>query len=152
MTPGSEMSVEKYASERPRDGATRIDALQMQPVEIARIVLEVPPRDAVLRADDSGLGPDERRELRCERRERVGLHAEDEDVWAAHVLQVSCDLRPDFEVAVRAEDPQALLLHRAQVRSTREQHHVGARLREARADEPADRAGPCDRDSHKDWA
>ena len=46
--------------DRRGDDAAGIDALETQPVELAADALEVPPRDAVLRADDDGVGTEER--------------------------------------------------------------------------------------------
>ena len=57
------------------DDAARIDALEPQPVELAAVALEVPPRDAVLRADDDGVGTEERTQLRRERGQAVRLDA-----------------------------------------------------------------------------
>ena len=74
--------------------------------------------------------------------------AENHDVRAADRAQVADCLRLDVEVAVRADDAEPLLLHRAQVGSAGEQHDVGARFRETRADVPADRAGAGDRNPH----
>ena len=62
--------------------------------------------------------------------------------------QLSDRLRLDIEVPVRADDAKPRLLHRAQMWSPREQDDVGAGFRKARADLPADRPGPGDRDSH----
>ena len=110
------------------DDAARIDALEPQPVELAADALEVPPRDAVLRADDDGVGTEERRELRRERGQAVRLDAEEHDVGRCRSSTRSpVTVRPDLEVAVRARHAQAALLHRPQVRAAREQHDVGAR-------------------------
>ena len=41
--------------DRRRDDAARIDALEAQPFQLAADALKIPPRDAVLRADDDGV-------------------------------------------------------------------------------------------------
>ena len=69
--------------DRRGDDAARIDALETQPVELAAVVLEVPPRDAVLCADDDGVGTEERPQLRRERGQAVRLDAEEDDVGRA---------------------------------------------------------------------
>ena len=117
-----------------RDDAAGIDAFEPQPVELAADALEIPPRDAVLRADDDGVGTEQRRKLRRERRQAVRLDAEDDDVRVADRAQIAGDRRAHLEIAVGADDPQAALLHRAQVRAAREQHDVGAGAGEPRAD------------------
>ena len=70
--------------DRRRDDAARIDALEPQPVELAAMALEVPPRDAVLRADDDRVGTEERPQLRRQRGQAVRLHAEEDDVGRAN--------------------------------------------------------------------
>ncbi len=62
-------------------------------------------------------------------------------------------LRFDVEVAVRTDDAESFLLHRAQVRSAGKQHDIAARFREARADVSANGAGPRNRNPHEAfWA
>ena len=76
------------------------------------------------------------------------LHAEDEDVGAGEIGELAGGLRLHLELALVSGDAQAALLHRAQMRTAREQHDVGARLRQLRADVAADGARAGDRDSH----
>ena len=113
--------------DRRRDDAAGIDALEPEAVELAADALEIPPRDAVLRADDDGVGAEQRPQLRRERRQAVRLDAEEDDVGRSDRRQIAGDIRRDFEVAVRADHAQPALLHRAEVRTAREQHDVRAR-------------------------
>ena len=129
------MSVAKYASEpTTRRGsiaaaidAARIDALEAQPVELAAVALEIPPRDAVLRADDDGVRAEERPQLRRERGQAVRLHAEERRRPPCRcACRSPVTSRLHLEVAVGADHAQAALLHRPQMRAAREQHDVGA--------------------------
>ena len=105
------MSVAKYASDpTTRRGsiaaaidAAWIDALEAQAVELAAVVLEIPPRNAVLRADDDGVRTEQRPQLRRERGQAVRLHAENNHVGLADRVQVAGDLRLHLEIAVRAD-------------------------------------------------
>ena len=133
---------------RLRNRAARIDALEVQTVQLAGVVLEIPPRNAVLRADDDRVGAEQRPQLGRKSRQAVRFDAEDDDVRAPDRREIARRLRLHLEITLVAHDPQAALLHGAQVRSAREQHHVGARFRELRADVAADGAGAGDRDSH----
>ena len=157
MTPGSTISVAKYASDPTtrsrldgrRDHAAGIDALEPQPVQLAADPLEIPPRDAVLRADDDGVGPEERRERRREAGQAVRLDAEEDDVGRADRREIAGRRRGRTSKSPSGLiDAQAALLHRLQMRAAREQHDVRARLREPRADVAADRAGAGDDDLH----
>ena len=76
------------------------------------------------------------------------LDAEEDDVGRADRGEVAGRLRSDLEVAVWTDDAQAAGLHRLQVRAAREQHDVGARAGEPRADVAADRPGAGDDDPH----
>ena len=134
--------------DRLRDRAARVHVLEVQAVQIARVVLEVPPGDAVLRADDRGAGIQQRPELRRQRGDAVRLYAENDDVRPADRVQIAGYLRLDLEVAVGTHNPEPAFVHRPQVRSAREQHDVGARPGEARADVSADGAGSDDRNPH----
>ena len=87
------------------DDAAGIDPLQPQVVQLAADALEVPPRDAVLGADDDGVGSEQRRERRRQRGQRVGLHAEDDDVGVADRRQVAGDRRAGPRTAPRRRSP-----------------------------------------------
>ena len=87
-------------------------------------------------------GPSSGRSCGASAVKAVRLHAENHDVRAADRVQVADDLRLDLEVAVRADDAESPLLHRAQVRAAGKQHDVGTRFREPRADVSADRRRP----------
>ncbi len=103
------MSVEKYASDPTTrrgsmaagDDAAGVDALETQPLELAAVLLEVPPRHAVLGADHDGVGAEQRREPRRQRGQAVRLDAEKDDIGRADRREVVGDLRPHLEVAVR---------------------------------------------------
>ena len=69
--------------DRRGDDAARIDALEPQAVELTAVALEVPPRDAVLRADDDGVRAEERAQRRRQRGQAVRLDAEKDDVGRA---------------------------------------------------------------------
>ena len=131
------------------DDAARIDALEPEAVQLPRMMLEVPPRDPVLRADDDRVGSEQDAQLRGERRQAMRLHAEKDHVGGADRSQIPRDLGPDLEVAVGADDAQAALPHGAEMRAACEQHDVGANPREPRADVSADRAGAGDDDPHE---
>ena len=111
--------------------------------------LEVPPWNAVLRADDHGVGPEERAQLRGQRGEAVRFHAKKNDVDGTDRAKIGGDFRSDVEVSFSTPDAQSALLHRAQMRTAREQHDVGARLRQLRADVAADGARAGDDDLHE---
>ena len=135
--------------DRRGDDAARIDALEPQPVELAADALEIPPRDAVLRADDDGVRAEQRPQLRRQRGQAVRLDAEEHDVGRGRSSArspVTCGRTSKSPSGLI--DAQPALLHRAQVRAAREQHDVGAGPREPRADVAADRAGAGDDDSH----
>ena len=132
------------------DDAARIDALEAQPVELAAVLLEVPPRNAVLRADDDRVRAEERTQLRRQRGQAVRLDAEEDDVGlcrssARSPVTCGCTSKSPSGLV----DAQAALLHRPQMRPAREQHDVRARARQPRADVAADRAGAGDDDSHE---
>ncbi len=94
------MSVAKYASEPTtrrgsialRDDAAGIDAFEPEAVELAAEVLEIPPRDAVLRADDDRVRAEQRRQRRRQTGQRVRLDAEKDDVGLADAREIAGDL------------------------------------------------------------
>ena len=75
------------------DDAARIDALEPQPFELAAVALEIPPRDAVLRADDDRVGPNSGRSDGASAVRAVRLDAEEHDVGGADRRQIAGDLR-----------------------------------------------------------
>src|SRR5439155_9658485 len=77
--------------DRRRDDATGIDALEPQAVQLAADALEVPPRNAVLRAHDDGVGAEQGAERGSEGRQAVRLDAEDDDVRLTDGVQVARD-------------------------------------------------------------
>ena len=92
----------------------------MQPSELTCVVLKVPPRDAVLRTHNRGVLAYQRLDLRRELRETVSLHAEENDVHGPSFLEIADHPWVNFKIAIRAEDSQAALLHRPQMRTARE--------------------------------
>ena len=134
--------------DRRGDDAAGIDAFEPEAVELTAVTLEVPPRDPVLRGDDHRIRTEERTQRRRQGGEAVRLDAKKDDVGGADRGEIAGDLRLDLEVAVSAGDAKATRLHRLQVRPAREQHHVGARTREACPDVAADCPGPRDDDPH----
>ena len=120
MTPGSEISVAKYAMEanhvfrRNRIGnrSAWIDAFEVQAGELARVRLKIPPRNAILRADNGGVLADQRLDLRRKLRQPVRLHAEEDHVHGPGFRQIANDSWMNFEIAIGAEHAQPALLHR----------------------------------------
>ena len=136
--------------DRRGDDAARIDALEPQPVELAAVALEVPPRDAVLRADDHRVRAEERSQLRRQRRSGVRLDAEEHDVGRADRREIAG--RPAASTSKSPSglvDAQPALLHRPQMRPAGEQRRRRRRRGQPRADVAADRAGAGDDDSHE---
>ena len=95
-------------------------------LELAADTLKVPPRDAVLSADDDGVGAEERPKLGSQRRQAVRLDAEQHDVGLADGVQIAGDLRLHLEIPVGADHAEAALAHGLQVRTAREEDDVGA--------------------------
>src|SRR5258708_2955254 len=125
-----------------------IDAFQVGACVVARGGLEVPPGDAVLRADDRGVLTDERRHLGRELRQSMGLYAEKNDVHRPGFRDVANDARMHFEVAVRADYAQAAFLHGPQVRTACEQGDIVGGARQAGSDVSSDGACAGDQEFH----
>src|SRR5262249_38253264 len=102
-----------------RDDTTRIDALEPDALELAADAVKIPPRDAVLRADDDRVGTEERAKRRCQRGETMCLDAEKHDVGLTNGREIAGDGWRDREVAVGAQHAQATFLHGAQMRTAR---------------------------------
>ena len=157
MTPGSTMSVAKYASD-PTTRRGSIAAAMTPPgsTRSSRSPSSSPPMlwkyhhgmpFCVLTTTVSG--PSSGRSCGASAVRLCALTPRNDHVGAAdrrRDRRSTCGLH--LEVAVRADHAQPALLHRAQVRAAREQHDVGAGLREPRADVAADRAGAGDDDLH----
>ena len=86
--------------------------------------------------------------LRRKLSESVRLHAQEDNVDGSGFAKVSDDPRMHLEIALGAKDTNAMFLHRAQVRTAREQSDILARLGQARADIAADGAGAGDQKLH----
>ncbi len=132
-----------------RDDAARIDALEPHSGQIAGMGFEVPPRDAVLRADDHGVWSEEGTKRRRQSREGMRLDAQEHDVRRANRGEVSGDLRPHLPVPVRFTDhAQAVGLHGGQVRASCEEHDLGPGPGQLRPEVATDRPGAGDDDLH----
>src|SRR5919204_4427042 len=113
------------------------------------MVLKIPPRHTVLRADDEGVRAEERRQLRGERSETVSLDAKEDRIRLPDRRQVAGRVNLHLEIAVGSDDSQTALLHRLEMRTAGEQDNVSPCLRQTRADIAANRAGADDRDFHE---
>src|SRR6266699_2332155 len=136
------------------DLATGVDGVQMNALELSTVPLEVPPWDAVLRADHSGPGTQVRRHPRRHRRKAVGFERHEDGVGVAHRCEVVGRFDRDGPIPMGVDDAKARLLHRLQVRAAGDQHDVDAGACEARAEETADgpRAQHTDPHSGKNWS
>ena len=76
----------------------------------------------------------------------------EDDIGGADRSEVAGDVRADFKVAISARHAQSARLHGLQMRTACEQHDIGARLGEFRADIATDRPGPCDNNPHASYA
>src|SRR5262249_41051721 len=133
------------------DGAARIHALEVKPLELPADPLKIPPWDAVLSADHDRVGTEERPKSRRQRRQAVRLDAEEHDVGPADRPQIAGDARLDLEVAVGAQHAQAALRHGLQMWTSSEEHDLDTRVRrsgQARTDIAADRPGAGNDDLH----
>src|SRR5262249_18409949 len=106
------------------DHASWIDALETESVEVTSVSLEIPPRDPVLRADDDRVGTQQRMELRSERGQAMGFYAEEDHVGRSDRGEFTRDLWRHLEIAVGAGHAKTALLHRAQMRTAREEDDI----------------------------
>jgi hypothetical protein len=113
------------------DHATGIHALQLQAGKFARTGLEIPPGHAVLRADDCGIGRNQRRDSRRELRQAMRFHAEEDDVHGPGFGEVADDSGPLDKIAFGANYADAALLHGTQVRAAGEERNLFAGPRHA---------------------
>src|SRR5262249_41270967 len=116
------------------DYAAGVDPRQAQSREFAGADLEVPPRNAVLRAHYCSVFAQDGAKLRGQLSQTVRLHAEDDNVHRAGVGQIADNAGADLELAVRGEDLEAGRLHRPQMGTPRVQRHVEAGPGHTRAD------------------
>src|SRR4051812_35503298 len=94
--------------DRLRNHTARVDALQLQSLELIAEVLEIPPGNAVLCADDNGVWAEERPQRRRKRGKCMRLDAEKHHVRLADRREIARDLRPNLEVTlVGADHPKA---------------------------------------------
>src|SRR5579864_6868292 len=110
--------------------------------------LEVPPRYAVLGADNRGVFADHRFHLLRNLGYPVRLDADEDDIYGTGFSEITHDSRVDFKVEVGTKDPQAAFLHRSQVRAARVERDILAGASHQRADVAADRTGACDQGAH----
>ncbi|ABA50737.1 SRM102 [Burkholderia pseudomallei 1710b] len=130
--------------------AARIDRVERRAVERAAEAVEKPPRQPVHRDDDDRARPDERRDARSKRRQRVRLQRDDDIILFAERVRVVARAQRDRRFAARlADDSQPAPAQRIERRAARKRAHVPARAREPRRKQPADRADPDDRRAHR---
>src|SRR5262245_7414044 len=134
--------------DRRGDDTSWIDPLQAEAIEFTAVRLEIPPRDAVLRADNHRVGAEEGPQLRRERRQAVSLDTQHDDVGVTDGTQIAGHFGPDFEVSKRAYHPQPALLHGAEMWTAREEQNVVTASSQQSADVTADRAGAGDDELH----
>src|SRR5262249_55258366 len=107
-----------------------------------------PPRNTVLRADHSSLGPEHRYELRSQLCQPVGFYSQKDDVDPTGILKVCHHLGAGLDLTFRAHHTDAPLLHSAKMRATGEDDSVHTCARYQRADIRADCARSRDQESH----
>src|SRR6185369_2638950 len=103
-----------------RDDTAGIDRFEMPALALIARALEIPPRHAVLRADDDGVGAEERAQLRGEGGEAVRFDAEDHDVGRADRCEIAGDRWLDGEVVGARDDAESASAHCLQMRTARE--------------------------------
>ena len=164
MTPGATISAAGYGTQ-PMTRRGSIAAVMAPPGSTVSSTvsrsgpssaLEEPPRHAVLRRQDRGVGIEQRRDARRELGQAVGLDAEHDEVGPAHGVELVGGLQALVQVAARRAHPQAVAADGLEVGAAGDQDDVRAARREGRAQVAADGAGADDRDAHqaspKCWA
>ena len=76
------------------------------------------------------------------------LHPEKDDVGGSDRGKIAAHCRAHLEFLTFADNAEPSLTHGGEMLPAREERHVGADLRQARADVPADRACPGDDNLH----
>lgn len=137
-----------FRCEYGTDRAAGVHTLDALAVVGSAVMVEVPPRDAVLGGDDSGGLVEQRLDERPARRVRVGLEPEEDIVDGADVGGVVGGVGVRGEVTAGAENPYAVLPHGREVRSTGDKMDVGACLVQGGADIGTDGSGAEDGDFH----
>ena len=127
-----------------RNDTTRVDPLEPKPLQIAADALEIPPGDAVLRADDDGVRPEEGLELRGKRRQAVRLDAEEHHVGAVRsstAAPVTVGLTSKSPSGLVTRRPRSCIARKCGPRANSTTSTPGMRrARETRADVAADGA------------
>jgi hypothetical protein len=113
------------------------------------VTLEVPPREAVLRAENGGIRAEDGLETGGKVGQAVRLDPEEYHIGGTDGGQVTRDRRADLEVFL-ADDSKTPLLHGLQVRPPGEQGDVAPGSRQAGSDIAAYGAGPGYNESHAD--
>src|SRR5947209_20499284 len=88
------------------------------------VMLKIPPGNSVLRADDGGLRPQHRTQLRNQGRQSMGLHAQEDHIHGASFFKVANDPGMSAKIIIGADDADAVLLHDAQMSAARVQGHI----------------------------
>src|ERR1700682_2823022 len=91
---------------------------------LAAVAIEVPPGNAILRADYARFSSHERRQAWDHCSQAVRLQGKQHDIDWTNLRRVISRRGPRFEISERAAHAHAVLLHCAQMRSTRDQRHV----------------------------
>src|SRR5688572_3815268 len=94
-----------------RDDPSWIDAFETQAVELATVVLEVPPRDAILCADDERFWALERTKVRRQAHQAVSFHHKKNDIRGGDLRESGAELWLDLDVTIGADHSKAAHLH-----------------------------------------
>ena len=137
-----------------REHAAGVDGFNDTAVELAAVLLEIPPRNPVLqrhqhrlRAEQLPQGVDHRRDL-------MRLERQYDDVLRPGIGHVLCRarVRDDLLGPVFVDELQAVSLDRFEMGAARDQRHIVSCEREPDAEKTADGAGADDADFHAAWS
>jgi hypothetical protein len=103
---------------------SRIDRLEVGSLPLSAVAIEIPPRNTILHANDTGIGPDERGEARRHLSKAVSLHGQQYGINVAYVARVVCSRWPSLKLSKRPPDAHTTLLHRLEVRPSSDERHV----------------------------
>src|SRR5262249_29869146 len=119
-------------------------------LEIARVAVEIPPRQPVLRPDGAGLGVEDGSQAGGDGGKAVRLERHQHDLRLREHLQVVGRCDRDREITHRRQHPDAVALHGPEMRAPRDQGDVNTGPRHFSPYEGADGAGTEDADLHWD--
>src|ERR1700687_3290644 len=131
--------------------AAGIDPIETQSFPITAKTLEVPPRNSILCADDCGVRPEYRLQLRRKLRQAVCLHSKKDDVHRSHFFEGTGDCGLRHEISLDTFYLHAALLHGAKMRPAREERDIQPGLRHACTEVGSDGARPRNQESHR-WS